>query len=88
MIALSPTPDPSVVVALALTAAMAMSSRRNRWRAADIAARIPGWMPWAVLATLAVTSMIFAVTQPHEFAAMTGQGLPDPDPLSAALGQL
>jgi hypothetical protein len=83
---IAPLPAPAFAAALALTAGLAMSTRRDGfWPRAEPRATIRSRLPWIVLATLAIASTVVAVTHPQEFAASMGQGVLDPGSLVVAL---
>jgi hypothetical protein len=76
-------PDPTFTAALALTAVLALSTRRNRpWLRAAPRKTKGSMLPWMVLAALAAASTIFAVTQPVELAH--AGGVLDPRPMVVA----
>jgi hypothetical protein len=82
---IAPLPAPAFAAALALTAGLAMSTRRNGfWPRAEPRATIRSWLPWMVLVALAIASTVVAVTHPQEFAAAMGQGMLDPGSLIVA----
>ena len=63
-------PDPAIVAALALTTGLALSSRRSRrWPRSGAGLVGRYWLPWLMLAVIAVTSTAVVVTHPRQFAA-------------------
>lgn len=70
------TIEPSLGVAFGLTALLVVSSGRDEvWQCGRVAARIPRWVPWAVLASLAVASTVFGFVHPDTFSAIGGEGI-------------
>ena len=84
------TPEKMLCLALALTAVLAIAPGQDpllRWDRAHPAPAKPSWLPWLVLAGLAIASGFFGIVHPAEFAAAAGQEMPDPGWLLVAFGQ-
>jgi hypothetical protein len=84
------TPEKMLCVALTLTAMLRIApgqDPRFPWDRAHSAPAKPCWIPWLVLAALAIASSFYGVTCPDQFATASGQGMLDPGLLVAAHGQ-
>lgn len=76
MLLTAPAIDPSLM-AFGLTALLVASSVRCERIVVDDRGglRAPVWVPWAVLAVLAVASTLFGILHPEVFAALGGDGV-------------
>jgi uncharacterized membrane protein YfcA len=67
--------DPQFGAVLVLSALLMMSAERNQWWGARLRRVKRGrlrWLPWVVLAALAILSSVFGVTHAQEFTAGLG----------------
>ncbi len=81
-------PSPGFTAAFALSAILTVAVR-DPPRLWSLAQALPGRaspMPWIVLAMLALASGLFAVLDPLQFLAASGDGIADPAASTLLLG--